>query len=238
MSFSTKNETIDHDRSYNFPLPDLSGKQCVENGYVQEGDIMVGKSSCSYVYRGDRAIGRNIGALDDMGYRIYRAIPVPSQGLQDSPLRQAIEIMKDDVRKELRKMDYKEKPKSKTSDNGKPPLARLPLKAIRELAMVQRYGKIKYNDDWNWKLGMEVSRHCSCALRHIYDFMDGQTLDKESGRHALAHAAIRLLYVIENMEEGTHIDDRYSHADHNERGLEGGPGGGKIQNGWPKEKDL
>ena len=96
-----------------------------------------------------------------------------------------------------------------TYDDGKPPLARLPLKALREVAFVQLYGAQKYGDFENYRKGMEITRNASCAIRHIADFMDGQDLDSESGCNHLAHAACRLLFILENIAEGTAIDDRF-----------------------------
>jgi len=98
---------------------------------------------------------------------------------------------------------------AKTYDDGKPPLANLPWAGIREVAMVQAYGHSKYKDFNNYRKGMEVSRNCSCAIRHIADYMDGIDLDSESGRNHLAHAACRLLFVLQNLSDKTAIDDRY-----------------------------
>ena len=107
----------------------------------------------------------------------------------------------------LKKIQQPEK--AKTSDSGKPPLAVLPWAALDEMALVQLYGKQKYSDYWNYKKGMEVSRHLSCAIRHIRDYMNGHDVDHESGRNPLAHAMVRLAFVLENLKDGTAIDDRY-----------------------------
>lgn len=56
---------------------------------------------------------------------------------------------------------------------------------------------------------MEISRNLSCAMRHISEYMDGNDLDTESGRSHLAHALCRLAFVIQNVADGTAIDDRY-----------------------------
>ena len=99
--------------------------------------------------------------------------------------------------------------KAETYDEGKAPLARLPWAAITELAEVQTYGHKKYKDFDNYRKGMEVSRNVSCALRHIRDYMDGLDRDHESGKSPLAHAICRLAFVIQNLHDGTAIDDRY-----------------------------
>lgn len=99
--------------------------------------------------------------------------------------------------------------KAKTYDGGKPPLAWLPSAGINAVARVQLYGHRKYKDFNNYRKGMEVSRNLSCAMRHIMNYMDGNDLDHESGENHLAHAACRLFFVLQNLEDGTAIDDRY-----------------------------
>jgi hypothetical protein len=99
--------------------------------------------------------------------------------------------------------------KAKTDDSNKPPLAMLPWAGLREVAYVQAYGHKKYKDFFNYRKGMEVSRNISCAMRHLSEYMDGQDLDAESGRLHVAHAACRLLFLLQNLKDGTAIDDRY-----------------------------
>lgn len=99
--------------------------------------------------------------------------------------------------------------KAKTYDEGKAPLAVLPWAAMDALAMVQAYGHKKYNNFYNYRKGMEVSRNLSCAIRHIRDYMNGHEVDHESGINPLAHALCRISFVLQNLEDGVAIDDRY-----------------------------
>lgn len=99
--------------------------------------------------------------------------------------------------------------KAKTYDEGKEPLAWLPWKAIDEMSRVQQYGHSKYKDFNNYRKGMEVSRNLSCAIRHIRDYMEGVDKDHESNLNPLAHAMCRIAFVLQNIEEGKAIDDRY-----------------------------
>jgi hypothetical protein len=99
--------------------------------------------------------------------------------------------------------------KAETYDDGKPPLANLPLAGLNSVARVQAYGHKKYGDFHNFRKGMEVSRNLSCAMRHIMAYMDGQDKDPESGENHLGHAACRLFFVLQNLEDGVLIDDRY-----------------------------
>lgn len=97
---------------------------------------------------------------------------------------------------------------AQTYDDGKPPLARVPLALIEGVSFVMDYGHKKYGDYNNYKKGMEISRNLSCALRHIYAFQNGQDCDDESGRNHLEHAGARLGFVLQNLKDGTAIDDR------------------------------
>ncbi len=105
--------------------------------------------------------------------------------------------------------DYCTSAKALTFDDGKPPLANLPPAGIAAVARVQAYGHAKYKDFNNYRKGMEVSRQLSCAMRHIMAYMDGETLDPESGQNHMAHAACRLLFALQNQHDGVLIDDRY-----------------------------
>ncbi len=100
--------------------------------------------------------------------------------------------------------------KAKTNDHGKPPLAMIPTAGIREVAKVQEFGFQKYKDFHNFRRGMEASRNASCAIRHIYAYMDGEDVDKESGLSHLGHAACRLMFLLQNIHDQTVIDDRFS----------------------------
>jgi hypothetical protein len=99
--------------------------------------------------------------------------------------------------------------KAKTYDVGKPPLAWLPPDGIRAVARVQAYGHLKYKDFNNYRNGMEVSRNLSCAVRHIFEYMDGKDLDHESGQPHLGHACCRIMFVLQNIADGVEIDDRF-----------------------------
>lgn len=100
--------------------------------------------------------------------------------------------------------------KAATYDDGKAPLANLPTAGLRAIAAVQAYGHRKYGDFWNYRRGMEISRNLSCALRHIYAYLDGEDLDPESRENHLGHAACRIFFVLQNLKDGTAIDDRFT----------------------------
>lgn len=103
--------------------------------------------------------------------------------------------------------------KALTYDGGKAPLANIPWAAVEQMSIVQLYGHTKYKDFNNYRKGMEVTRNLSCALRHIKDYLEGHDTDPESSVSPLAHAMCRVAFVLQNIHDGTAIDDRYkSHA--------------------------
>lgn len=99
--------------------------------------------------------------------------------------------------------------KAETYDDGKSPLANVPWEAVEAMAKVQAYGHKKYKDFNNYRKGMEVMRNLSCALRHIKSWIEGQDTDPESNESHLAHAMTRVAFTLQNIADGTAIDDRY-----------------------------
>jgi hypothetical protein len=99
--------------------------------------------------------------------------------------------------------------KAKTDDSGKDPLAWLPWGGLRAVSAAQVYGQKKYGDFNNYRKGLEVTRNLSCAQRHIRAYLEGKDIDPESGVHHLGEAAVRVLFVLQNIYDGVEIDDRY-----------------------------
>ena len=93
-------------------------------------------------------------------------------------------------------------------DNGKPDMTMVSYELMEELAYVRMYGAQKYDRD-NWKSGFKVTRSCAAALRHIFQFLSGETNDPESGRLHLAHAVCALEHAIYDMKHHPENDDRY-----------------------------
>lgn len=62
----------------------------------------------------------------------------------------------------------------------------IPVDPLEEEARVYGFGATKYTDD-NWRKGYKWSLSFAAMLRHAYAFWRGETYDKESGLHHLAH---------------------------------------------------
>ena len=66
---------------------------------------------------------------------------------------------------------------------------------IREVAKVRMYGVAKYGDRENWSK-VEVERYRDALYRHWLAYLDGETVDKESGLSHLSHMACNLMFLI------------------------------------------
>lgn len=209
---------------------DLGGYQQVVLGIIEPGDIIRPiewpfPNNAIIADDGDAWIGQDTS--NNRHVVVYRKTPCPTQGGHATTIESfdetyrrvtgkdpefAWDYVKDNPTEALPKAKdaIQDDGKAKTNDEGKPPMAWLPWAGIEEVAMVQAYGHSKYKDFNNYRKGMEVSRNLSCAMRHIGQYMEGIDLDEESGRSHLGHAACRILFVLQNLADGTAIDDRYT----------------------------
>lgn len=219
----------------NDDLPkDIGGYQHVVCGPIKEGDIWVANGKVIGFVR-EWEFGVDLSAIDDSdgAWNLYRKMAVAQQGdcdytgwmTKQEEMKAAGEMKRKwehefldpkdvplikGINLHPGQKDFADAEKASTHDDGKPPLARLPFAALNEMAMVMQHGYKKYKDWNNWRKGMEVLRNASCAMRHIGDYVIGKNKDHESGCHPLAHAMVRLAFIIENEKDGKAIDDRYS----------------------------
>lgn len=77
----------------------------------------------------------------------------------------------------------------------------LPFHSLREVAKVYGYGANKY-DEQNWRKGYKWTLSVSALFRHITSFLTGESVDKESGIHHLAHATFHLFLLMEFERKG------------------------------------
>lgn len=173
---------------------DLAGYQNIIMGFIQEGDILICRQTRHKCWAPSASFHFDIEEVANVD--VYRKMECPRHEGQTNWEKQRAEA-------------NQEPQKAKTDDSKKPPLAKLPWKALRAVSGVQIYGHKKYGDFYNYKKGMEVSRQISCSMRHMADYLDGDDIDKESGHLHLAHAACRILFALENILDGTATDDRY-----------------------------
>lgn len=98
-------------------------------------------------------------------------------------------------------------------DQEKPDLSMISWELMEGLARVRGFGAKKYSRS-NWKKGFKVTRSCAAALRHIFQFLAGQTNDPESGLPHLFHAVASLEHAIFDMTHHPENDDRDKVEDH------------------------
>jgi len=92
-------------------------------------------------------------------------------------------------------------------DQGKPDLSHISLEMVELVARVRMFGANKYARS-NWKKGFKVTRSCAAALRHIFQFLAGETNDPESGLSHLGHAICSLEHAVFDMKHHPQNDDR------------------------------
>lgn len=93
-------------------------------------------------------------------------------------------------------------------DAEKADLSQVSYELVNAVAQVRMFGEKKYSRD-NWKKGFKITRSLAAALRHIFLFLAGQTLDTESGLPHPWHAVCCLEHVIYDMTHHPENDDRY-----------------------------
>lgn len=98
--------------------------------------------------------------------------------------------------------------KAQKYDQDKPDLSMVSKELVYAVAQVRAFGAKKYDRD-QWKLGFSINRSCAAALRHIFQFLSGETNDEESGLSHLAHAACCLEHALYDMQHHPENDDRY-----------------------------
>jgi hypothetical protein len=100
-------------------------------------------------------------------------------------------------------------PKDRLGIN-KPNVNLIPPASIIYQALAMQYGAItKGYGPFNWRdKKVKGSIYVAAALRHIFQYLDGQDIDEESGYPALGHAIASLGILVDALENGNLIDDR------------------------------
>lgn len=93
-------------------------------------------------------------------------------------------------------------------DQNKMDLTLIPLVALEQEARALMFGEKKYGR-YNYTQGFEVSRLTAAALRHIYQYNNGDTFDSESGLHHIGHARACLAMLLHCEQLGTLRDNRF-----------------------------
>lgn len=98
--------------------------------------------------------------------------------------------------------------RAKKNDAGKNMLAYIPMQGLSEIGKVMTYGATKYGA-FNYNKGHTSIQLSSAFLRHVCDgFLSGEDFDPESGLMHLAHAGATIMILIQQIKDGTIVDDR------------------------------
>lgn len=84
----------------------------------------------------------------------------------------------------------------------------LPPAAMRRLAQLYERGALKYGDR-NWEKGQPVMRYVDSAMRHLFNFLEGE--ETEDHLAAAAWNALGAIETLERVKAGTmpaKLDDR------------------------------
>ncbi len=93
-------------------------------------------------------------------------------------------------------------------DQNKPDMTLIPREAMLQMADAFTHGASKYGRH-NYRKGLAVSRQVAAALRHIYQFLDGENVDQESNCTHLGSALASLAMACYTVENKPKLDDRY-----------------------------
>lgn len=93
-------------------------------------------------------------------------------------------------------------------DSEKIRLELLSTKWIMGVGAVLTFGANKYADD-NWRKGMRHRRLIGAAMRHLFQYSNGEDIDDESGLSHLYHASCCLMFLSELAATHPELDDRY-----------------------------
>lgn len=91
---------------------------------------------------------------------------------------------------------------------AKPSLSLIPGPALIEVAMAMREGRTKYGS-MNWRDDpVSSTTYADAALRHLFQWLDGEDRCPKSGALHLAHLAANAMILIDASLQSTLIDDR------------------------------
>ena len=82
-------------------------------------------------------------------------------------------------------------------DLGKPMYRLIPFHLFEGLARIRQYGVEKYGSEDSWKDVPDArKRYTDALLRHIFAWLAGEKLDKESGLRHIDHALCNLMFLV------------------------------------------
>lgn len=82
------------------------------------------------------------------------------------------------------------------------------FKSLEGMVKVLEFGCKKYSP-FNWKKGLKTTEICESLLRHIFAYLDGEDLDKESGLRHIDHLMCNAMFLSWMDENRPDMDTRH-----------------------------
>lgn len=92
-------------------------------------------------------------------------------------------------------------------DQNKPRMELISPIALFELSKVLTFGAKKYADR-NWENGFVWSRAIGAILRHTFQYLSGETNDKETGLSHMSHVLCEAMFLVHFEKTKPELDDR------------------------------
>jgi len=80
--------------------------------------------------------------------------------------------------------------------------------SLEPAVRVMEFGAKKYGK-YNWKKGLKTTEICESMLRHIFAYLDGEDIDKESGLPIEGHILCNAMFLAYMMKHKSELDNRY-----------------------------
>lgn len=92
-------------------------------------------------------------------------------------------------------------------NDGKLEWSLVDFKSLEPMVRVLEMGAKKYSRD-NWRQGLQTTKIVESTLRHLFAFLDGENVDKESQLSHVAHAQCNLMFLQYMMDNKPELDNR------------------------------
>lgn len=97
---------------------------------------------------------------------------------------------------------------AKRYNKGKARWSLVDFEALSGLVEVLEFGANKYGEN-NWRKGLKTCSIVDSTLRHLYSYLLGEDLDKESSLRHIDHALANLMMLSRMDKSRKDLDNRY-----------------------------
>jgi hypothetical protein len=91
-------------------------------------------------------------------------------------------------------------------NTGKPEWSLVDFNSLVDMVRVLEYGAQKYSKD-NWKKGLPTTEICDSLMRHLFAYLAGEDVDKESGLPHTGHIMCNAMF-LSHMAKREEFDTR------------------------------